>query len=140
MENKDFIMLVVDLVLILGAFVLGRYVLPKSTKLQKAADDFDKLLGYAESFCAYARQFLTDLSGAEKMDKVVERLNGVCEQYGIELDLETLRAIAQKAYDAMIAEDEDEEKIVDPDQITLFVEDEEDNNTEDDSVSEENNN
>ena len=37
------------------------------------------------------------------MDSVVEKLGEICEKFGIDADQETLRAIGQKAYDAMKA-------------------------------------
>ena len=103
MSNNEIIRMVVELVVVIIGFFVGRYVLPKyKTNIQNAAIQFEVLLSYAESFCAYARQFL-DCSGEEKMDSVVEKLKVICMQQGIEVDEETLRAIGQKAYDAMVA-------------------------------------
>lgn len=94
---------IIELVVIVVAFAIGRYILPRyKVNIQNAAAQFGVLLSYAESFCAYARQFL-DCSGSEKMDNVVARLRNICDQQKINIDDETLRAIAQKAYDAMVA-------------------------------------
>ena len=94
---------IIELVVIVVAFAIGRYILPKyKINIQNAAAQFGVLLSYAESFCAYARQFL-NCSGSEKMDNVVARLRDICEQQKIDIDDDTLRAIAQKAYDSMIA-------------------------------------
>lgn len=104
MENAELIKMVVELVVCIVAFAVGRYVLPKYKEdIQHAVAQFEVILKYAESFCAYARQFLTDYSGSQKMDAVVEKLKAICAEKGIDVDEETLRAIAQKAYDAMIA-------------------------------------
>ena len=100
----DLLKIIIEAALVAIAFFVGRYVLPKyKINIQNAAMQFEVLLNYAESFCAYARQFL-DCSGKEKMDDVVNKLRAICEEKGIDVpDDETLRAIAQKAYDAMIA-------------------------------------
>lgn len=101
--DKELIKLLIELALAVAAFFLGRYVLPKyKENIQNAVSQFEFILKYAESFCAYARQFLTT-SGPEKMDEVVKKLKDICVQQNINVDEETLRAIAQKAYDAMVA-------------------------------------
>ena len=105
MQN-DLIELLIELGITIAAFLVGRYVLPKikpNINVQDLTVQFQLLLNYAESFCAYARQFLTQLSGKEKMDNVVEKLKAICDEQGIQVDEETLRAIGQKAYDAMVA-------------------------------------
>ena len=90
-------------IIYLIAFLLGKYIFPKyKNTIQTVATQFDVIFKYAESFCAYARQFLS-CSGSEKMNDVVKKLIIICEQQNIDIDEETLRAIAQKAYDAMKA-------------------------------------
>lgn len=94
--------MLVTAVVMIVSFLLGKYVFPKyHDQIQDAVNQFTLILSYAESFCAYAKQFLTDKTGPEKMDEVVSKLVEFCEQHGIECDEETLRAIAQKAYNAM---------------------------------------
>lgn len=97
------LMMIIELLVVIVALFVGRYVLPKyKTTIDKAVTEFQVLLNYAESFCAYARQFL-DAPGEEKMNTVVDKLKAICVKQGINVDEETLRAIAQKAYDAMKA-------------------------------------
>lgn len=104
MQSSEIIITVIEFVVVIGSFLLGKYVFPKyKTNIQNAVTEFTVLLNYAESFVSYAKQFLTDLTGPEKMDAVVEKLKAICEQQGINVDEETLRAIGQKAYDAMKA-------------------------------------
>lgn len=103
MANNEIIVKVVELVVIIVSFIVGRYVLPKyKTNIHDAAAEFQVLLNYAESFVAYARQFM-NAPGEEKMNNVVEKLKSICDKQGIKVDEVTLRAIAQKAYDAMKA-------------------------------------
>lgn len=101
--DNDLLKIIIELVVIIVAFLMGRYLLPKiKANISDASSEFEILLRYAESFCSYSRQFL-DCSGKEKMDSVVEKLKDICNKYGFEVDDETLRAIGQKAYDAMKA-------------------------------------
>ena len=101
--DREVMKLIIEIVVAIIAFLIGRYVAPKVKDIMQNPDtQFQVLLSYAESFCAYARQFL-NCSGPEKMDSVVEKLKDICDKYGIEVDTETLRAIGQKAYDAMKA-------------------------------------
>lgn len=103
MQNSELITTIIELVVVIASFFVGRYILPKyKTTIQNAAAEFQVLLNYAESFVAYAREFL-DVSGEEKMNAVVAKLKEICEQQNINVDEETLKAIAQKAYDAMKA-------------------------------------
>ena len=99
--DVEFIKMIVQVVIIVVSFFVGRYILPKVNTSEFAAT-FQVILNYAESFVAYARQFV-DASGEEKMDTVVEKLKAICKEQGIKVDDETLKAIAQKAYDAMKA-------------------------------------
>ena len=108
--EKETMQFIIEIAVTVAAFLIGRHLLPKykatiqnESTVQNALAQFELLLKYAESFCAYARQFLTDYTGSEKMDDVVENLDFICEDLNIEVDEETLRAIGQKAYDAMIA-------------------------------------
>ena len=81
---------IIELVVIVVAFAIGRYILPRyKVNIQNAAAQFGVLLSYAESFCAYARQFL-DCSGSEKMDNVVARLRNICDQQKINIDDEVV--------------------------------------------------
>lgn len=94
--------MLVSAVVVIVSFLLGKYVFPKyQDQIQNAVNQFTLILSYAESFCAWAKQFLTNKTGPEKMDEVVKKLVEICDQHGIDCDEETLRAIAQKAYDAM---------------------------------------
>lgn len=104
MENTELIKYIIELVIIIVSFLIGKYLFPKyKVNIQQHAAEIDVILRYAESFVAWARQFLSDSSGEEKMEAVVQKLREICEQRGIQVDEETLRAIAQKAYDAMVA-------------------------------------
>lgn len=101
--DGDTVVVLIETIIVVISFLIGRYIIPKyKTNIVNAVTEFEVLLDYAESFCAYARQFL-NVSGSEKMNNVVEKLKIVCEKNGIKVDDETLRAIGQKAYDSMIA-------------------------------------
>lgn len=123
---NEIILKAIELAVLIAAFLVGRYLLPKmKINIQNAAIQFEVLFQYAESFCAYARQFL-NCPGAEKMNSVVDKLKDVCTKYQIEIDDETLRAIGQKAYDAMVAGEKEASKevVTEPAVVTETVEEE----------------
>ena len=113
LTENDILKLCFELLITIAAFLVGRYILPKyKVTIQHYATEFAVILSYAESFVAYARQFLTDLSGEEKMNAVIKKLKEICDTRGIVVDEETLRAIAQKAYDAMKAGEQSSKVII----------------------------
>lgn len=113
MIENDILKLGIDLAVTIIAFLVGRYILPKyKSTIQQYAAEFAVILSYAESFVAYARQFLTDYTGEQKMNTVIEELKKICEKQGIDVDEKTLKAIAQKAYDAMKAGENNSSKII----------------------------
>ena len=104
MNDSELIMYIIEFVVVICSFLLGKYIFPRyKTTIQDHAAEFVVLLNYAESYVAYAKQFLSDYTGQQKMNSVVEKLRLICDERGIKVDDETLRAIGQKAYDAMKA-------------------------------------
>ena len=75
---NNIIILAIQLAVAVGAFALGKYVV-------------------------WAREFMKTSSGKEKMDKVVEQLKKIADEAGLKVTEEQLRAIAQTAYEAMMA-------------------------------------
>ncbi len=97
----DIIVLSVELGIMLIAFFAGRYLLPNIP--QSVKETFCSLSEWAAAFVVWARDFMQKSTGAEKMAAVVEQLKLIAEKNGIEVTEEQLTAIAQKAYDSMMA-------------------------------------
>ena len=111
--DKEFLFFIIELVTVIGSFLFGRYVMPRyKTTIQQHITEFQVLLNYAESFVAYAKQFLTSYSGEEKMNAVVKKLKEICDSKGLDVDEETLKAIGQKAYNSMVAGENNNPNII----------------------------
>lgn len=85
----------------MGAFTLGKYVFPNIPK--NVSEKLQELSGWAAQFVVWAREFMKTSTGKEKMDKVVEQLKKIADEAGLKVTEEQLRAIAQTAYEAMMA-------------------------------------
>lgn len=104
MDNQV-ITFIIQLVLLVVCFIVGRYVVPKidPNTVTNATEKFNLIVGYADAFVAWARQFMNASTGKEKMNAVVDKLTEVADKYDIDIDTTQIKAIAQKSYDAMVA-------------------------------------
>lgn len=98
---NNIIILAIQLAVAVGAFVLGKYVFPNIPK--NVSEKLQELSGWAAQFVVWAREFMKTSTGKEKMDKVVEQLKKIADEAGLKVTEEQLRAIAQTAYEAMMA-------------------------------------
>lgn len=62
-----------------------------------------ELAAWADKFVVWAREFRKQDSGPEKMEKVVQQLQAVAKEAGWNVTEDQLRAIAQAAYESMMA-------------------------------------
>ena len=105
--HNDTILLIIQIVVIIGSYLLGRYVLPNisspATKetIQDVIAKTDLIINYADKFVSWAKEFKKKSTGTEKMQAVVEQLTYIAKQNGINMTQEQITAIAQKAYDSM---------------------------------------
>lgn len=97
----NIIVLAIQLAVAVAAFALGKYVFPNIPK--SVSEKLQELSGWAEQFVIWAREFMKSASGKEKMNKVVEQLKKIADEAGLKVTEEQLRAIAQTAYEAMMA-------------------------------------
>lgn len=97
----NIIVLAIQLAVAVAAFALGKYVFPNIPK--SVSEKLQELSGWAKQFVIWAREFMKSASGKEKMDKVVEQLKKIADEAGLKVTEEQLRAIAQTAYEAMMA-------------------------------------
>lgn len=98
---NNIIILAIQLTVAVGAFALGKYVFPNIPK--NVSEKLQELSGWAAQFVVWAREFMKTSTGKEKMDKVVEQLKKIADEAGLKVTEEQLRAIAQTAYEAMMA-------------------------------------
>lgn len=107
--NVDVIMLILSVI----TFVLGRYVVPNIPSsvylgLKDAFEEVDLVVKWANKYVSWARRFLSEKSGSEKMDYVVAAINQICMKYGIDMDDEQIQAIVQECYDNLIGNNKPE--------------------------------
>ena len=89
------------LLISIGGFLLGKFVFPNVPK--SVADKLRQLAAWADKFVVWAREFRKQDSGPAKMELVVEQLKAVAKEAGWDVTEDQLRAIAQAAYENMMA-------------------------------------
>ena len=89
------------LLISIGGFLLGKFVFPNVPK--SVADKLRQLAAWADKFVVWAREFRKQDSGPAKMEMVVEQLKAVAKEAGWDVTEDQLRAIAQTAYENMMA-------------------------------------
>lgn len=89
------------LLISIGGFLLGKYVFPNIPK--NVSGKLRELALWADKFVVWAREFMKSDSGRDKMEKVVEQLQAVAKEAGWNVTDDQLRAIAQAAYENMMA-------------------------------------
>ena len=89
------------LLISIGGFLLGKFIFPNVPK--SVADKLRQLAAWADKFVVWAREFRKQDSGPAKMELVVEQLKAVAKEAGWDVTEDQLRAIAQAAYENMLA-------------------------------------
>ena len=89
------------LLISIGGFLLGKFIFPNVPK--SVADKLRQLAAWADKFVVWAREFRKQDSGQAKMEMVVEQLKAVAKEAGWNVTEDQLRAIAQAAYENMMA-------------------------------------
>ena len=89
------------LLISIGGFLLGKFIFPNVPK--SVADKLRQLAAWADKFVVWAREFRKQDSGPAKMELVVEQLKAVAKEAGWDVTEDQLRAIAQAAYENMMA-------------------------------------
>lgn len=98
---NDIVILAIQLGITIAAFVIGKYVFPNVPK--SVTEKLNTLSAWAAQFVVWAKQFMQSQSGEEKMAAVVQKLKEIADEAGLEVTEDQLRAIAQSAYNAMKA-------------------------------------
>lgn len=99
--DNNLVVLIIEIIALVGCYLLGKYK-PSNNEITKATDTLALVMKYAESYVTYAREFMSTNTGEEKMAKVVEMLGALTEKYNINISQEELTAIAQRAYELVI--------------------------------------
>lgn len=103
MDNVNIIVLVIEFAVLATSIFIGRNITSKvsADDITNTVNKINLIIDYADKFVSYAKQFMQEDSGEQKMNKVVSLLKNVADKYNVEISEIEIRAIAQKAYDNM---------------------------------------
>ena len=107
-DSVNVLFSLIELVILIGSFLMGKYVFPNIPKetIDEITAKINIIVEYADKFVAWAKQFMSNATGQDKMNEVVKRLITIAERYDLDITEDEIRAIAQKAYDNMKAADD----------------------------------
>lgn len=108
--GTDVIIFIAEICIITFIFFFNKYLANNQNTRETITDITAKIsiiIDYADAFVLWAKQFMKDSTGSEKMNEVVNRLNTIAKRYDLDISEEEIRAIAQRAYDLMIANKEE---------------------------------
>ena len=124
--DAQLIVLILQILVLVGSYLVGRFVLPNlsSENIQEIVAKTNLIIDYADKFVSWAKYFMKDSSGVERMAEVVKKLKVIADKYNLDMSEEEIQAIAQKAYDQMKAgmkEAENQKAIADAAKETATV-------------------
>ncbi|MBQ0067577.1 MAG: hypothetical protein KBS60_05305 [Phascolarctobacterium sp.] len=101
---NNIIICAVQLVVAVAAFLFGKYVFPEVKEyIPEVVENLTIIERWAAKFVVWAKEFQKDKPGKEKMNAVVEKLKEIADAAGLDITEDQIRAIAQTAYEAMMA-------------------------------------
>lgn len=98
---NDMIIAAAQLAFTVAAFLVGKYVFPRVTA--DVQQKLSSLSAWAVEFVTWAKEFMQQSSGEDKMAAVVRKLQEIAKEAGWEVTEDQLKAIVQSAYNAMKA-------------------------------------
>lgn len=102
--SHDVIIFILQILILTGFFIIGRYINSNKVSEETFSDITAKInliIGYADAFVSWAKQFMSKNTGEEKMNEVVNQLSIIAKRYNLDISETEIKAIAQKAYDSM---------------------------------------
>ena len=103
--DHNTIVLIIQLVVVIASFLVGKYLLPNlsANDIASISAKIEIIIKYADKFVSWANYFMKDATGSQRMEEVVKQLEAIAKKYKLDISKEELTAIVQKAYDAMKA-------------------------------------
>lgn len=104
--DAQFLILMIQILVLIGSYLVGKYILHNpSENIQDITAKINIIIQYADKFVSWAKYFMKNSSGSEKMNEVVKQLKAIADKYNLDISENEIKAIAQKAYDKMKLED-----------------------------------
>ena len=98
---------VISVAICFVAYTIGHIIEVLMLKGNKNANElslkFNVFLKYADAFVTWAKEFMPNSTGAEKMSAVIKQLQNIANKYNMIMSEDEITAIAQKSYEAMKA-------------------------------------
>lgn len=95
--KAEIIMKVIEAVILVLAFLFGKYVIPKFANSQ----DLTYLIEWVNKLVLSAKNIYKDNQGKEKLEYVTAALKEICNKAHIEITDEQIRALIEEAYNTM---------------------------------------
>ena len=106
MDNQ-FIILMIQICALVASYFIGKYIGNKSPEnIQDITAKVNLIIKYADKFVSWAKYFMNDSSGEEKMTEVTKQLKIIADRYNLNITDNEIKAIVQKAYDQMKNEEQ----------------------------------
>lgn len=101
--NGDILCTAIELGILIVAFLIGKYIIPKFTA--KDAATFNIIIKWVEAFVISAKNLMSDATGEEKKAAVTEQVkNLLSDKYKqVNLTDDQISALIEKAYDTVVA-------------------------------------
>ena len=101
----DIIFAVIQLVIAIIAFLIGKYIFPNLKKLTDSNNEFVAALStWVFNFVVDAKNSLKDAEGEEKREWVYAQVSELLDKWGVVLSSEQIYALIESAYDKMLFE------------------------------------
>lgn len=102
--DQTTIFFIIELVFLVVAFIIGKLQSNETIQpetIEDLSNKFYLFCNYADALILWAKQYLQNCTGSEKMDAVVHRLLSIANGYDINISEDEIRGIAQKEYDIL---------------------------------------
>ena len=96
---------IIQLIAMVICFLIGKFVVPRvpNETIQDVTAKVNLIINYADKFVSWAKYFMKDSTGKDKMAEVMKQLKNIAERYNLDISDDEIQAIVQKAYDSMQA-------------------------------------
>lgn len=96
METVELISKIIEAVVLVGACIVGRYVIPM-VKEKVGTQKLAEITMWVQTFVKYAEQVFAPGTGDEKLALVTEHISNKAKELGVELSDADIRALIEEA-------------------------------------------
>ena len=107
--DRSIIFLIIQFIFLIAAFIIGKLQsngLIQPETIDDLSSKFYLFCNYADALILWAKQYMQDYTGPEKMEDVVYKLLSIADGYNINISEDEIRGIAQKEYNILKSTDQ----------------------------------